>query len=66
MIRRAKQLRTRLNWMGDIALWTGLVFCTALAGHACSDFNRREQERLERVHLDGVAVGATMCTKGRP
>lgn len=65
MIRRTKRTRTLLNHLGDVALVVFAVGSTYLATEAMDEYAERKvaAEQLQRVHTDGMAIGATMCTQ---
>lgn len=65
MIRRTKKFRTAVNLAGDVAIWVCLGILAALATDALMAHRAREAERLERVHLDGMAVGDRLCKEGQ-
>lgn len=66
MIRRTKKFRTVANIAGDVAIWLCLGILAGLATDALMAHRAREAERLERVHLDGMAAGNALCVKGQP
>ena len=46
----------------DIVFWTVVVLVVSLLSFAVAEYSSRElDQRLERVHADGVALGAAMC-----
>lgn len=49
-----------------IVLWGSLFALAALASNAVADYRAAELERLERVHLQGMVQGASLCVKDRP
>ena len=62
---RLDRLTKALQVLGDLlALASILWFATAVTV-ALQDYQAREAERLERVHSDGMAVGAALCVKDR-
>jgi len=42
----------------SVVIWGVLLLCTCLAALAIKDY---QDGRFQRVHTDGMAVGATMC-----
>jgi len=64
-MRRAKQIRTVLNRLGDVALVVFATGGTYLATEAMNDYAERKvaAEQLQRVHTAGMAIGATMCAQ---
>lgn len=56
--------RWSLTWgrIVDTLLWTVVVMFVSLLSFAVAEYSAREEDqRLERVHADGVALGAAMC-----
>lgn len=64
-MRRTKQNRTVLHWLGDLGIVGFAMVCTFLATEAMQDYSERmaDAQRLERVHKAGMAIGAAMCVR---
>lgn len=59
---RANKAALTVGRIIDGAIWTALVLVVSLLSFAVADYAAREEDqRLARVHADGVALGASMC-----
>jgi hypothetical protein len=47
----------------SVLIWSAVIALTTLASLAISDYSRQEAERLQRVHTQGMALGAKLCAK---
>lgn len=60
---RAKRLLALGSVIGDVLLWSALVFVACIVTLAVSEHQAREAAALRRVHSDGMAVGSSLCGK---
>ena len=59
---RANKPALTLRHIVDTIFWTVVVLVVSLLSFAIADYSAREEDqRLARVHADGVALGASMC-----
>jgi len=63
---RLSRLTKALQVLGDVLAVAAVLGLAAVFTVAIQDYQAREAERLERVHSDGMAVGAGLCGKDRP
>lgn len=62
---RLDRLTKALQVLGDLLALASILWFAAAVTVALQDYQAREAERLERVHSDGMAVGAALCVKDR-
>ncbi len=58
-----QQLLSSFRMAVGFALWAMLTGLAILATLAIADGDVRENQRLERIHQDGMAAGAALCAK---
>lgn len=63
---RLARLTKALQVLGDVLALASVLWLATAFTLAIQDYQAREAERLERVHKDGMAVGAGLCGKDRP
>ncbi|WP_198086630.1 hypothetical protein [Variovorax sp. E3] len=63
---RLSRLTKALQVIGDVLAVASILWLATAVTVALQDYQAREAERLERVHLDGMAAGAALCTRASP
>ncbi|HEX7866559.1 MAG TPA: hypothetical protein VF555_16505 [Variovorax sp.] len=62
---RLSRLTRALTVLGNVLALASILWLATAFTVAIQDYHAREAERLERVHMDGMAAGDALCRKDR-